>query len=225
MSINLSDLVTRLQSEVPVRTYTIGGVSVNIPADYEQVVKDAVDDYSDRNPMRKRTTLSIISGTASYDLPDDFIRVVMLIPLLANSGDVLVTDAGLIPVNGESTKEEAVVAGNQLTFYPTPTYTTSRYLWYGAAYILDDDDIYQDMTSAIARVVMIKARALALGFQADKAAQNAYQYQIGDVKISKEKEADTLAKMARAEDDTYDKAVKEQIGAVGMPASYKYANY
>lgn len=225
MSISLESLDTRLQSEIHVRTYTINGETFTVPSDYEQIIKDAVDDYSDRNPLRKRTTLSIVNGTATYDLPDDFIRIVMLIPLLTNNDNVLITDSGLIPVDSNTFKEGVVVADNQLTFYPTPTYTTSRYLWYAAAYVLDDDDVYQDMTRAIARVVMIKARALALSLQADKAAQHAYQYAIGDVKIAKEKESDTLAKRAKDEDDDYDKAVKEQIGAVGMPASYKYANY
>ena len=80
MSIALSALVSRLQSDVPARN------DLPSSAQYEQAIKDAVSDYSGRRPLRKLTTLSIVSGTSTYDLPDDFLKVIRLESLLSQDG-------------------------------------------------------------------------------------------------------------------------------------------
>ena len=208
MSVALTYLVTRLQADVPARN--------NVPSgdQYIQAVKDAVDDYSNRNPRRKRTTLAMVSGTDTYDLPADFVRAITLNPMLATEG-VLVTDNGLIPVSA-SYEEEYTIAGGQITFYPTPGYTTSRYLWYAAGHVLDDADNYPEMTRDEARVIHLKAQSIALQMQANKTAQEAWQYAIGDERVSKEKLADSLGKQASQMQQDYLAAVEEQVGPVGM---------
>lgn len=211
--VNLSDLVARLQANVPAQN------SVPSTAQYEQAIKDAVDDFSNRLPMRKRTTLSIVANTASYDLPDDFLRAISLRSLLAQD-NVLVTDAGIVPVS-DSFQEEYSVSGGQITFYPTPTYTTDRYLWYAAAYILDDD-IYQDMTNAIAGVIMLLAQSLALGLQANAQASAGWSYKIGDVAVDKKGVGKGIQSQADSLEKQYLGAVDKMIGPVGMRSQYDY---
>ncbi len=112
--------------------------------------------------------------------------------------------------------ETYTIAGGRITFYPTPQYTTTRHLWCAAAYILDDADTYPDMTRRIANAILLKAESLILTLQANQAAQEAWQYAIGDEKINKEKLAETLAKQAKVANDAYSAAVEKQIGVVGM---------
>jgi len=214
MSVLLSDLVSRLEADVPARN------SVPDGDQYEQAIKDAVADFSNRVPLRKRTTLSIENGTATYNLPDDFLRVINLIPLLAHD-NTLVTDQGLIPVS-DIFAEEYAIAGSQITFFPTPTYTTDRYLWYAAAYVLDGGDTYQDMTDNVAAIIMLKAQADCLSLQGNVEAGQGWSYKFGDEAVDKKgrgkdfrDQVDTLTKK-------YLDAVKNMIGPVGHRSDYTW---
>ncbi len=209
MPVPLSTLITRLSSDVPARD------NIPSPAQYNQAIQDAVADYSARNSIRKRAALSIVSGTASYPLPDDFLKVIKLESLLSPADNVMVTASGLIPL-AANFKESHSLAGNQITFYPTPAYTASRHLWYAAAYILDQNNIYQSLTNDLASVIMLKAQAIALRLQANKAAQEAWQYAVGVEKVSKEKLSSTLAQQSKEAKQSYLAAVKNRIGPIAM---------
>jgi hypothetical protein len=69
MSVTLADLVSRLQADVPARN------GVPSPAQYEQAVEDAVEGYGLRRPMQKTSDVAVVSGTASYGLPADFVTI------------------------------------------------------------------------------------------------------------------------------------------------------
>jgi hypothetical protein len=131
--------------------------------------------------LEKLTTLSIVSGTATYDLPDDFLRVISL-ESLWSPDNVLVSDSGLVPVSATYEERHYVVNGG-ITFDPTPTYTTSRDLWYAAGYVLDSREEYDELDEEGAEIVMLKARAIALGMQASAMASDILSYQVGDVRI------------------------------------------
>jgi hypothetical protein len=212
MSIALSALVSRLQADVPARN------GVPSSAQYGQAVKDAVADYTSRRPLRKLTTLSIVSGTATYDLPDDFQKVIRLESLLSQDGVIHSCD-GLIPVSATYEENYYIVAG-QITFDPTPQYTVSRDLWYAAKHTLDGSDEYPDMSEDDAGVLLLKAQARCLALQANKAAQEAWQYAIGDERVNKEKLAESLRNQAKALEQEYKEAVKTSVGPIGMRASY-----
>lgn len=215
MSIALNDLVYRAQSDVPVRN----GIPSN--AQYEQAVKDAVADYSSRRPLRKLATLSIVSGTATYDLPSDFLKVITLEALFSQD-DVLHTADGLVPVSATYEERYYIVAG-QITFDPTPQYTVSRDLWYAAKHVLNVSDAYPDMVDEDTGVLMLKAQARCLAIQANAAAQEAWQYAIGDERVNKEKLAEALRSQAKALEQEYQAAVKTSVGPIGMRASYNSA--
>ncbi len=210
MAIELSKLVTQLQSDVAARN----GVPSN--DQYTEAVKDAVWAYSDRLPLKKSFELSVVSGTATYSLPSDFLRLISLLDVPTQDG-VMSTDDGLIPIGG-SWSEKHTIAGQEITFQPTPAYTATRWLWYTAAYILDEADIYMAMTADVKRIVMLKAQAIALGLQADKAAQEAWQYTAGAEKVSKEKLANSLGERAERSDTLYEAAIQKRIGPVGKRA-------
>lgn len=185
---------------------------------YTLAVMDAVADYSDRKPLQKTVAVEIVSGTASYALPADFLRFTSLEVATAPDG-VIVSDIGLIPV-GDGFRETYTIAGEQLTFYPTPQYTMTKRLWYAAAYVLNENEVYADMGREAERLVLLKAQAIALQLQANKAAQEAWQYQIGDERVNKEKLAEALAKRAKEMNDEYERAAEGQIGPIGMRSYY-----
>jgi hypothetical protein len=217
MSVSLADLVARLEEDVPARN------SVPTDRQYQRCVKDAAADYSRRRSLRKLTTLSVVRGTAEYELPDDFLKVLLLESLSSPDG-VLVSAAGLIPLDA-TYKERFYVVGTTLTLDPTPTYTLDRDLWYAAGYVLDADSVYQDMGEAEAGVVLLKAAALALTRQANKAAQEAWQYAVGDERVNKERLAEALRKQAEASEAQYLRETAAETGPVGMRARYDALGY
>ena len=70
MGVALTTMVARLQAQVPVRN--------GVPADYSQLVKDAVAQLSADAPIVTSTTLAIVAGTATYTLPTDFLFQIAL---------------------------------------------------------------------------------------------------------------------------------------------------
>jgi hypothetical protein len=208
MATTLASLVSRLQNDVPASS------SVPSSAQYEQAVKDAVEDFNSRAPLRKLATLSIVSGTANYDLPGDFRKVIALESADNLDGILQNTSGALIPVS-TAWEERYSVGGGSITFYPTPTYTTSRDLWYAAGYVLDSSNIYQAMGDDVARIVMLKARAIASGYKAAKEAGNTIEYSIGDETVKKSA-ATAYEKQGKSAETEYLEAVKKFVGVVGM---------
>lgn len=208
MAVELSDLVTQLQSDVPARD------SVPSSAQYTQAVKDAVRDLSRRAPMQQVVTLSIVSGTATYALPADFLKLIRLTALSSPTG-VIVTGDGLIPVSS-SFCEKWTINGANIRFHPTPTYTLERELWYAAAYVLDEDEIYQGLSEDMAQIAMLRARSTALHLQANKAAPLSIRLKAGDDDVDRTKVAEALRSEAKAWETQYETAVERLTGPVGM---------
>lgn len=180
---------------------------------YEQCVRDAAADFSRRAPMQKVATLDIVSGTATYALPADFVKVIRLASAIQPQSGVLITGDGLIPVSG-AFRERAMVQGGRLVISPTPAYTLARELWYMAALALDDNNVYQDMTNETSAIVLLKAQALALGLQANAATQEAWSYTIGDESVTKTQLAAQIREQAQALNEEYASAVAAYVGAV-----------
>ena len=166
MGIEIADLVARLTREVP----EFGEIPDS--AGYRDCITSAVADYSGKLPFQRYTTFDIVSGTASYALPADFVSIVVL-QTWDQTDDVLVTAAGLVPVAPEYT-ERFFVEGPNLVFVPTPAYAwTDRGLRYNARHVLDSSDTYALMTAGDVEIFMPLAVALALGLQANFQARNA----------------------------------------------------
>jgi hypothetical protein len=216
MSVSQIELLERLSGDVKARD------SMPSTEQYRQCIEHAVADYSRRRPRQKVTTLSIVEGTASYTLPTEFIRLVRLeapAVLEANDGGVLITSAGLVPFSADW-REHYTIAAGQITFHPTPTYATSRDLWYAAGHVLDTSGDYAEMTEDDVEILLHRARSLALELQAGKAAQEAWQYAIGDERVAKEKLAAELRAASEQAEKRYQQALERAIGPAGMPSRY-----
>ncbi len=219
-STNLIDLVEQLEENVPAKD------GVPSAAQYAQAVPDEAADFSRRCGRVKIATLSVVSGTASYALASDFVQLVKLYSL-SNADGIINSGTGLIPVNVSWT-EKYQVADGTITFYPTPEYTLSRDYEYKAGWVLDSSDVYQEMGSFEAGIVLLLAEARALGLQANVAAQQAWSYQIGDERVSKEKLADVLRAQAEARKADYMDAVRQYGGrgrTIGRRSLYNGTEY
>lgn len=152
------------------------------PLDYEQLVSDGINRLSQDAPLLKRGSLSVVRGTAAYTLPTDFQAMIDL-PRPGTPGGLLNTDAGLVPLSADW-DEEWDIAGNQLTFTPTPAYSMSRAYRYSAAHVLADGR-YTTLTENHARIALLYAQAQALTLQAAAVAGNSWKYTIGDESVDK----------------------------------------
>jgi hypothetical protein len=214
VSVTFDDLMTQLQADVPTR----GGVPST--AQYERAVKDAVADFSRRRPMTLITTLSIISGTASYDLPDDFLSIIKLDDFTAPDG-IIHTSAGIVPLSSDW-NERYTINGRTITFTPTPSYTLDRTLRYTAGHVLNESDVYPYLTDEDAGILLLKAQAIALRKQALAAVTAStgeiVEYAIGDERVKKSSPSERLSAAASSLEAQYLAAV--QHGATGSRARY-----
>lgn len=210
MSVTLAALVANLQADVPARD------SVPSSAQYERTVKQAVRDLGRRVPLRKRASLSIVSGTAAYSLPADFLRLIKLQASVAVDG-VVHTSEGLLPLNSLTAPDayDYAINGTTLTFYPTPTFTDTWYVWYAAGYVLSEGT-YADLDDERAEIALLRAQALALTLQANASAHHAWKYQAGDEAVDKQKLRAEVEAQAAALQAEYELAVRNVVGPVGL---------
>ncbi|MGD9729962.1 MAG: hypothetical protein AB7R40_22195 [Nitrospiraceae bacterium] len=202
MGVSLATLEARLTALVP----ALNGV----PADYEQLAKDAVDQLSTDVPMTKMMQLAVVSGTAAYDLPADF-RFLISLEGIRRPDGIIIGNSGLIPVS--STWEEYYdVEGNRIVFTPTPTYSLSRAVRYGAGHVLDGSEIYPRLTENGARIALLYGQHLALMAQANTVAPAGWKYQIGDEMVDKSGQAGKLREQADGLLKQYQSAVKPLKG-------------
>lgn len=210
MSVSLANLMERVKGQVPAKD------GVPSEAQYEQAVQDAVADYSRRCPLQKVYTLSVVSGTAAYGMPMGFLYVVRMLNF-SNLQGVIVTDTGLIPA-ALTYQERYTQTNGVITFYPTPTYSLGRDVWYAAEHMLNESSIYTEMGADEGRIVLLKAAALATQLKANAAADLAWRYSVGAESVSKENLVKALREQADSLEAAYLAAVGKRIGVVGMSA-------
>lgn len=219
MSKDLTDLVIALKEDVP----AVSGV----PTDdqYSRAIKSAVAAFSRDSGMKAVATITIVSGTATYDLPAGFLELISVDDPSTNtayqSEGTLITSAGLVPVSGDYEESWYITGGvpPTITFYPTPTYDTTRDVWYRADHELDTGT-YATMSEEMAEIVLLLAAYTALQSRANVEAQNSWAYQQGDVRVSKEKVAGELRKQADAKMAQYRERIKKLNQTAGRRARY-----
>lgn len=212
MSVLLSALVSRLQADVPQRN------SVPTSTQYENAVTGAVADFSRRRPLRRRYELPVVSGTASYAMPSDFVRLIELPKLGQLTHDVIVGTT-LIPTAGMY-DESVTVEGQTLTIAPTPTYTLTRPLWYAAMHVLNESDAYPYLTGPEVELVMLRAQASALMALANAAALESWKYSLGDESVDKTALAKALMEQAKAAQMQYMEEMRRAVGPVVRAVAY-----
>jgi hypothetical protein len=205
VAISVAELVARLSADVP--EYD------GAPADqqYRRAVLDAVADLSARKPMVKSASLDVVSGQASYVLPDDFLRFIGLETPYTQDG-VIVTGDGIVPVGARSPVAwRTEVSGLTLTLDPVPTFDFTYTLRYAAKHALTGDaptDRYETLTDELANVALLKARSIALGFIAAKVSRDAWTYKEAEQQVDKREQSKAIRAEATAANDEYVAAIK-----------------
>lgn len=215
----LTDLTSRLAGLVPAQN---GALTT---AQYKQAARDAVADFGRRVPRRLIATISVASGTAAYDLPAGFQKVIRLEPLAGR--DVQRNAMGfLVPPPLGGWQERYTISGGQITFYPTPNYTLERTLLYAAGYPYDNgDDVFTGLLEGFEDIVLMKAQAVTHA-QVAAAAVAGYglSYRIGDVSVERSL---TPPQNALIDDlnRAYLSACSTLVGRIGMRSSYDGTEY
>jgi hypothetical protein len=215
MAVRLFDLLHELEGLVPAQDGTPS------TAQYLNQVKDAAVALSHKAGMKKLFEFNVVSGTAEYTLPDDFLKLIKFEELTGQYPGLLVQESGLVPLNTLAVTNQCVIAGRTLTIVPTPTYSLTRYLWYKAGHVLtrdeDDREVYEDMTYEVSRLVLAKATASAWRVVGGRVARDqAWKYQIGDVMIDKTNLTKSLSGWISDLDKEFESRVKDYLGNTGM---------
>lgn len=165
---------------------------------YDQAVKDAITDFSRQCGLMKINSLPIVSGTATYSLAADFLKLVSMDALVGVDG-VIVSQNGLIPLSKDF-EEEWTIVNKQVTFYPTPAYSMTRYYKYKAAWIATAGD-YTSLGEDEAEIVLLRAKALASEKIANSQAGDAIKYSFGAVS----EDLGGMAESAQKDSNNFDK--------------------
>lgn len=214
MAVLFDDLVAKLMEEIP----DVDGTPS--AQQYKAAVKDAVADFSRRCGTVKNATLSIMAGTAVYELPEDFLTLISLRGLYSPQG-VINTSTGLIPV-GNSIREQYTVRGRTITFSPTPAYSMVREYRYKAGWVLTpgdgdyESDVYADMGDEEASIILIRAKQLCSEKISNAMAGGASKYSLGAVSVDNSTGLDHQVKLQYALHGQYLDACAAYNGAVGM---------
>lgn len=203
----LTQLAEELETAVP----PVGGVPAS--AQYAQAVRDAVADFGRRVPRVLRGTFTTVSGTAAYNLPSGFQRLIALEALT----EVFRDTTGHLVAGFSPGDETYTVAGGQLTLYPTPAYAAERVIRYSAGYPYDDGtDTFTGLTEDLEPVMLLKARAGALRTLAQASAGSAgLNYRIGDVSVQRTLTQGHAAVAADLETE-YADACRALVGRIGL---------
>jgi hypothetical protein len=187
MTITLTDLISQLQEDVP----AVSGVPSD--AQYERAIKDAVREFSRRCGVTKNGTLSIVSGTAAYALPVDFLELIEIDNPYEPDDQVILTTTGIIPFNLLNPfEEDYTIQNGTITFVPVPTYTMVRYIEYKSAWTLDAGSY--PLTEDEAQIVMLKAKQLCFDKLANASIGQGFSYTVGNMSVNKSGVADGYSK-------------------------------
>lgn len=203
----LADMIADLQEDVP----AVDGV----PSDdqYQRAITEAVAEFSRLCGLEKNTLLSIVAGTASYDLPADYLKKIALDSPYDPHHQVIITATGIIAFGPVAPFEEEVTIRNKtLTIYPTPQYTMQRFLSYKAAWNLDESSNY-DLSDDEAEIVMLKAKATAFEKINNASAASGFKYTVGNMAVDKSGMSEGYSKRVTEFEDKFERACAKYNGS------------
>ena len=210
----LSELVDRLVEDV------LAEDGVPSSDQYENAIRDAVQDFSERCGLEVIGTLNVVPGTATYDLPADFLKLIRLTQL-GGEGVLFAENSQIIPLSG-GWCEKHTIRNGKITFYPIPRYSLAREFSYKSAWIatVADDDYadedYTELGEREARIVLLKARSIAMNKLANAQASTSIKYSFGAVSEDLGGVSDSSKKDAESFEDEYVEACKTYNGQHAM---------
>jgi hypothetical protein len=207
MTTTLADMISQLQEDVP----AVSGVPSD--AQYERAIKDAVREFSRRCGVCKNGTLDVISGTAAYALPADFLELIEIDNPYEPEHQVMITTTGIIPFSSLNPfEEDYTIQNGSITFFPVPTYTMTRYIEYKSAWTLVDGSY--PLTEDEAQIVMMKAKQLAFDKLANASIGQGFRYTVGNMSVDKSGVSDGYSKRLYELHGEFVTACDEYNGAV-----------
>jgi len=217
MTVPLAEIIDRLKGAVAQQSGTPTDVQ------YQGAVIDAVADFSTQLGPVRESTISIVSGTAAYSLPADFLALMKLTAMVI--GGVVIQGGGkIVPTSAIGRSERFVCAGGMLTIYPTPTYTIDRTLVYQSAFVLSAGEVYQALADADVSIILMKATALLLRQLGASAAPGAFRYQFGDLTIDKSASTKNVIEAAGQLDAGYADAISRRKGPQSTRSTFSTAD-
>lgn len=217
MTVTLTWLVNELATLVP----AVDGTPT--AAQYERAVRDAVADLGFRLPRIGQATLAVTAGTAVYDLPAGFTRLIGM----ERIDGVRRNGAGyLVPASASAARsgERYTISGGQITFHPVPAYTLDRIIRYAAGYPYDTGtDVFIGLTDDLARIAMLRAQATGMRAQATTAAAGAgLSYTIGDTTVTRAVGSGNAVMAAAGElAAAYQDAIRQARGFIGARGEWQ----
>jgi hypothetical protein len=208
MTVKKSWLVERLKAAVPCKD---GSPS---ETGYEAAVEAAILAFSQRVPLVRVSSISIVAGTSTYSLPADFLSLLSFDQ--TTDGNVALTSSGIVPL-GDQYSDAYNIIGLTLVFEDAPTFNETRDLRYNARHLANSSPAYPDLVPLQAEAVIYKATSDLLRQRAGLEAGNAWSYKIGDESIDKKGLGDSIFKAADMFDAQFERAVSAMAG--GGPAS------
>lgn len=202
MTSSLLDLTSRLQRSVPIKN--------GVPADYGQLVMDAVNQLGMDVPVITSWQFTTVAGQASYDLPNDFTKLIELAPPTSANG-VLISNSGLIPITDQWV-QNFYIEGMVLRFDPAPQGQITQVLRYAATYLLEETGVFNRLSENAARIALLYAQYLALMEQANLAAGNSWSYRLGDESVDKRGQGTAVLTQASEMLKNYQAAIKPLQG-------------
>jgi len=207
MTATLADMISQLQEDVP----AVSGVPSD--AQYERAIKDAVREFSRRCGVCKNGTLDVISGTAAYALPADFLELIEIDNPYEPENQVMITTTGIIPFSSLNPfEEDYTIQNGSITFFPVPTYTMTRYIEYKSAWTLVDGSYL--LTEDEAQIVMMKAKQLCFDKLANASIGQGFSYTVGNMSVNKSGVADGYSKRLYELQGEFLQACERYNGAV-----------
>jgi len=192
-------------------------------SEIEARIIEAIKDYSKRRPMKKWQTIAIESGTALYDLEDDFIHeidVPTADTYLSADGEVRITPDGLVPVGNYPS--EYSIEGMQIRFLPTPTSASSLPIKYAGRHMSsaeagesgeDADKEYPTIPVIDEDLIELKTSALCLETLAVKMANDNFKYSVAmTTEVDKTKQAADMRAMAHLWNSQYEDRILRPSG-------------
>jgi hypothetical protein len=213
MSVAFSDLVERLKVIFPAQD---GSPTT---AQYEAAVVSGISEFSQRDNRIKRASIDIVSGTGSYAMPADFLKLVSFDDLFESS--TIVQPGGkLIATNTTMQEELHWFDGTNLVISPPPEYTLTRYFQYKARHVQDDNGNYAELGEEEAEIALIAAQKHMLVMLSGTRAFDGFSYTFGDVRIDKSNAVKSFGDAIKLLDKQFDERISQYAPTTGIRSRY-----
>lgn len=213
MSVTHSDLVARLQIIFPAQDGSPAA------AQYDAAVVSGIAEFSQCDNRIKRASINIVSGTGSYPMPADFLKLVSFDDIFESS--TIVQPGGKLIATDTTMQEELHwFDGANLIISPTPQYTLTRYFQYKAKHVQDANGNYAELGEEEAEIALIAAQKHLLVMLSGTRAFDGFSYTFGDVRIDKSNAVKSFGDAIKLLDRQFAERISQYAPTTGLRSQY-----